>query len=291
MQSERLTSVFGQEVENKLYNKVKLTIDFVDKILAGIPQSGNMLDYFISTKHMSDAEKEDFIARIRAGDLTDEEKAEIKETNWTTFERDREGYLTIWANNAKAMIRECISTLGMYMERKAVMKKGEEKASAKQTFQHGISVESTNPGDLVRLRLLTDGKYQRKDLGNTRSETFWMPFEDGKFVSVKEPHGYVDRVKHISDASGKRSAIGRHDFMDRPRIELIIKWIANEVYSLDDMKNIWFVAQDDGLGASRSQGFGKFKVTGWEVLNEVPRKVRKKDAETESAEVLKKDKL
>jgi len=257
-------------------NRVRIVLEFRDKLLSGIPQSGDMLDYFIKMKQMSDQEKEDFILRIQKGAMTDDEKAEMKETSWTTFEKDKDGFCCLWHNNIKAMLREICSVTGTFMSKRASSKKGEERSGSKQTFQHGFNVKGTE-GDGLRIRILTNGVYARAE--KRGEEPKWMPFPDGKYVPVKQAHGYVDRIKHISDASGKRSAIGRHDFFEKARLQFEVWWLANGNYDVDDLKKLFALAQDDGLGASRSQGLGQFDVIEFTVIKEHPKK--KKAVETE----------
>lgn len=259
-------------------NRVGVTLEFRDKLLSGIPQSGDMLDYFIKMKQMSDSEKEDFILRIQKGAMSDDEKAEMKETSWTTFEKDREGFCCLWHNNIKAMLREICSVTGTFMSKRASSKKGEERSGSKQTFQHGFNVKGTE-GDGLRIRILTNGEYAKAE---KRGETpLWKPFSDGKYVPVKQAHGHVDRIKHISDASGKRSAIGRHDFFEKARLKFEIWWLANGNYGVEDLKKLLALAQDDGLGASRSQGLGQFDVIEFTVLKEHLKK-KKLVTETEA---------
>jgi hypothetical protein len=258
-------------------NRVGITLEFRDKVLSGIPQSGDMLDYFIKMKQMSDEEKEDFILRIQKGAMTDDEKSEMKETSWTTFEKDREGFCCLWHNNIKAMIREICSVTGTFMKKKANSTKGEERPGGRQTYQHGFNLHALpEHGDDLRIRILTNGEYARAE---KRGEpALWKPFAHGNYVPVKTPHGYVDRIKHISDASGRRSAIGRHDFFEKARLKFEIWWVNNGTYSVDDLKKLLALGQDNGLGASRSQGMGRFDVTEFTVIQEHP-KPKKKEAE------------
>lgn len=75
-------------------------------------------------------------------------------------------------------------------------------------------------------------------------------------------------MKHIKDAAGQRTALGRHDFIFRPEMTIYLKWPASGVFSDDEMKKALSVCEEDGLGASRSQGFGKFEVIEWTVVKE-----------------------
>jgi hypothetical protein len=233
-------SIFEEELKKLVYTAT-VRIKFRDAVLAGVPKNEDVLTYFMEARHMSEAEKDDFKKRVMGGTLTEDEKDEIKETGWCVFEPDCDGNLCLWHGNIKAMLREIFVTTGL-TQKKPNTKKAVEGgdgpapcAGGRQTFQHAVHV------DPLRI-LFTKDK-------NT----------------IKSPDGRKDRVKHISDASGKRSALGRHDFISQPEMEFFLKWPRKSIFTIDDIKNSLALAQEDGLGACRSQGFGKFDVTFFEV--------------------------
>ena len=246
-------------VENKVYFRVRLRLKLRDRILAGIPANDDILDWFMEKRHMSEEAKAEFKARVEGGLLTEDEQEEIKETSKCVFERDRDGDLCVWHGNFKAMLREIFVTLGITQKapkRRGKGKDGEEDksgaAGGRQTMQHGIHV------DPLRVKFMRDGK------------------------TIKVADGAIDKVKHITDASGKRSAIGRHEYVDQPEMVVEFKWPADGVIDEDDMKKALAVCQDDGVGACRSQGFGKFDVVEWTVLN-APKKEKNKQELAELA--------
>ena len=224
-----------QKYSDEAFHVRKITIKFRDKILAGIPRNGDTLDFFMNARHMSDKDKQDFELRIKQGEITEEEKAEIKETAWCVFEKDHEEQLTVWCGDFKAMIREIFVCMGL-TQRRTSKNKGEESAGGRQHLQHTVSIDPLR-----------------------------VPFErDGK--ALTKPDGYVDRIKHIADAAGKRSALGRHDYVDKAEMTFTIRWPkvgADKIITEDDMKKVFAMAQEDGLGACRSQSMGRFDVTAW----------------------------
>lgn len=227
-----------QKESDQFFTGVQVHLKFRDRVFAGIPKQGDPLDYFIESKHMSDAQKADFQERIKAGDLPEEEKEAVKETSWCVFEKNPDGNLCLWHNNIKAMLREIFVVQGLTARRPKAGKKAEgenqaENASAggRQTFQHAVCVDP-----------------------------LWTPFtRDGKFFQKAD--GCVDRIKHIQDAAGKRSAIGRHDYLEKIEMDFILKWPRKGVFTVEDIRMALAAAQEDGLGACRSQGIGKFDVT------------------------------
>ena len=250
--------------ENKIYTRVYMEVELRDKLLAGIPQSGDMLDYFLKTKFESQAEKEDFKLRVTNGKLTDDEKDEMKETSCCVFERDKgTRNLCIWHNNIKSMIREVFSVTGMFMAKRASSKKGAIKGGGRQNYQHFLFIDPMRP--LFLSNYFYDDTGVQQFYHSEDGKSFDTNAKDSLWIPMQEPHGYVDRIKIIKDASGQRTALGRHAFVDGVRLAFRLKWGDVNVYSIADMRKTFAIAQDDGLGASRSQGFGKFDVIKFDV--------------------------
>jgi hypothetical protein len=234
------------DVSDKILSKVRVRIRFEDKLMSGLAKGGKSLDFYIASKHMSDEAKADFLSRVKAGTITDKEQEEIKDCSSRIFERDRNGDLVIWHGNPKAMIRECAVTLGITQKayrKRGGKKKGDEivedagSAGGKQVVQHGISV------DPCHIKILVDGK------------------------PIQEVSGTMDKPIHIKDRGEPRSALGRWEYVENPELEFTLNWTRDGVITEDDVKKIMALAEKDGLGACRSQGFGTFVVTKWEVLN------------------------
>jgi hypothetical protein len=225
-------SVLSKEAE-KMFATATIRLQFRDNVMAGVPRHENMLEYYLNSKHMSDEARADFEGRIKAGKLSDEEKEDIAQMSVCVFERDHEGQLCLWHGNAKACMREMFTTFGKNsIKPKKTL--GEECAGGRQTFQHAIHV------DPVRLVFHRAGK------------------------PIMKADGTVDKVKHITDMSGTRSAIGRHEYLIRPELTLVLKWPSKGSVTEEDLRQVWAAAQEDGLGACRSQGFGKFDVVAWD---------------------------
>jgi len=242
---------FAQLLEEE-QTVVKVRIKFVGRCLAGLPKGGNPLDWYMANKHMSDVEKADFQKRIEEGKVSEEELEDIKATNCLIFEPDHEGNLGLYCGNVKAMMREMFVSMGFTQIRAKTDNASAKSAGGKQLMQHMVHVFGPNGGG--HIPFLVNGQ------------------------KVKEPSGSVVRVKHVSDAAGKRSALGQHDYMESgTEMELRVKWFAHGVHSMDHLKRVWALAQDNGLGACRSQSFGRFEIVTWDVLNDpgVPERVKK----------------
>jgi hypothetical protein len=84
--------------------------------------------------------------------------------------------------------------------------------------------------------------------------------ENDALVAFKEPTGIHQQFVHTF----RGSAIQYQEYCDDAVIEFTV--ISDHNFTTRDWKMIWTTAEKNGLGASRSQGYGTFAVTGWEVL-------------------------
>ena len=115
-----------------------------------------------------------------------------------------------------------------------------DKRGCKQIFQHGFEVKAPDGGE-------------RLYLGATGT----LPFDEGPI--------------HVQTPQGPRTAIKRVDYVERPSITFEV-WVlsthASETRHIgeNDVVQMLRFAQENGVGADRSQGRGKFDVTGFDVL-------------------------
>lgn len=242
--------VFGPEVfkEKNLifWKKMVVKIKFRNILVSGIPAHEEPLEYYIATKFRSDEEKVQFRDRIKKGLLTETEKEETKDISLNIFERDADGRLVLHCKMIKACLRVGFAALGYIgsisysRERNSSATQDAVKFSlgGKQLLQHGIT-----------------------------ADPFLMPL----LVKGKPYSGSVDKmtsVKHIEHMGQTRSAIGVAEFLVQPELEFVIGY--PRVSEMEDrhLLNVLAFCQDEGLGASRSQGYGKFDVLSAIILDE-----------------------
>lgn len=80
------------------------------------------------------------------------------------------------------------------------------------------------------------------------------------FGDVKEPTGIMQRFVHTWRGTG----IQYEEYVDDVTIQATV--ISDWELSPDDWAAIWTTGEQQGIGASRSQGFGRYKVTKWDQL-------------------------
>lgn len=81
-----------------------------------------------------------------------------------------------------------------------------------------------------------------------------------------EPDGIEMVVGHITDRQGPRSTLGYHEYVRRVTISfdvLVVRDSIEQEWWID----LWTHMEENGLGALRSQGYGKFDLLAWELVD------------------------
>ena len=172
--------------------------------------------------------------RVRTGhedDITTGQVEELEETvtpdtlspdnlkNVTTFQRDEHG-LFLHERNIKAMLKECAQVLGFNKKLRGL----------KQVNQHGLFVKGQLETDRVYLEDPETGEY--------------MTAVSGELVSPV--HAWTG------------SSIKRTEYVQRPILRFDLWVLADSPWTDEAWQRVWMLAQENGIGACRSQGYGKF---------------------------------
>lgn len=81
--------------------------------------------------------------------------------------------------------------------------------------------------------------------------------EDRLYLGVTEPTGVVQRF--ISTFRG--TGIQYEEYVENAKIDFTV--IADHPFAEKEWAVLWLTAEQQGLGASRSQGYGRFEVANW----------------------------
>jgi hypothetical protein len=155
---------------------------------------------------------------------------EVAEKSWIGFPEDEKG-LFIPARNLKAMLKQSASLLG-------VTKK---KLGSKQVLAEGMEVKAVDGGDRV-------------------------------YLGKKKVDGTDESAIHVMTAQGPRTALRRMDYVTKPTLTFEV-WVlgtaAQEKRHVGEAELIEILthAQENGCGASRSQGEGKFDIVEFEKIS------------------------
>ena len=208
------------------WRTLRVEIQVTDKLLAGKPANLDAANAMLKARGLED--KMETAEMITDPTLRQEAADKIaKDEGLCEFSR-RDGKPGIWmpSNNIKAGLKENWSVIGLRMT-----VRGSRGALAEGLFVAG--------------------------LGDAPSERDWI------YLGEK-PDGVYTAVAHTTGPSGPMSSIKRHEFVSAPKITFDVM-IANAVsvadkISDDELAQTLVHFQDHGLGACRSQGFGKFTV-------------------------------
>lgn len=208
---------------NDHWRTLRVEIQIRDRLLAGKPASLKAAEAMLKARGLDDfvANAEDI---VDPGERAQAAAAVVRTEGLCEFSR-REHIPGIWmpSNNAKAGLKEQWSVLGL---RNKV--RGSRGALAEGLFVSGPNGDSD-----------------------------WL------YVGEK-PDGVMEAVTHSMGPSGPITAIKRNEYVVRPRIvfDVIIANAASvsEKISDDELAQTLVHFAEHGIGANRSQGYGRFDV-------------------------------
>lgn len=227
-----------KEASDKAWRRLRVTVQIRDKLMAGKPAALDAANAMLKARGL-----EDHVEAV--SDIVDpEERAKAaekvaKDEGLCEFSR-RPGKPGIWmpSNNIKAMFKENWSVLGLRVE-----VRGSRGALAEGMFVCGVPPAHVDQKDPV--------------------ERDWVYLGEA-------PTDVHQAVSHTVGPSGPVSSIKRHEFVHRPKItfDMIIATAksVNEKISDDEIAKTLVHASEHGMGACRSQGFGRFDVVSVEEI-------------------------
>lgn len=116
-----------------------------------------------------------------------------------------------------------------------------------------------------------EGKITTKGWGDPDNANYrkgikaWFPehvfvVEDRLYLGVTEPTGIVQRFVHTPRGTG----IQYEEYVEDAKVSFTIE--TDHDFTAEQWAMIWLTGERQGIGASRSQGFGRYEVTAWERL-------------------------
>jgi hypothetical protein len=214
-----------------LYNRFKVVLRIEDRIDGGVPKNPELIRQWIAARTGFDDE---ITKKLAEEYLPDIEKVseEIAQSSWNGFAADDNGPY-IMAHQVKAMLKTSAGLLGIQ----------QKKRGSKQIIQHGFEI---------------------KGVGRGKKRIY---LEDHSEIQTEEKPIHVDTPK------GKRDALKRTDYVTSAtlRFEIwVLKTHPNEKRHIGEaeLRLMLTHAQEEGLGANRSQGEGKFEVLEFEAFPE-----------------------
>lgn len=206
-----------------LYDVYHVGIKMRGRLYGGTPRNKGLIEAWVKARTGCD----DKITKEQVEAALDLVVDETAEKSWVGFHGDDKG-LFIAANNAKAMLKQSASMLG-------ILKK---KRGSKQIVSEGMEVKAVDGTDRI-------------------------------YFDKTAPDGVDERPIHVQTAQGPRAALKRSDYVEGVEIMFsiwVLKTAPAETRHIgeQDLVQILTFSQENGLGADRSQGAGKFDVVMFE---------------------------
>lgn len=150
----------------------------------------------------------------------------------------------IWfpTNNIKAGLKENWSVLGLRQENRG----------SRGALAEGVFVTA----DLSRIRTTAE------DEARIHADDGFDKVELDYIYLGASPHGVYEAVAHTMGPQGPKHSVKRHEYMLRPEFSFIVT-IAHAVAAKlpdDDFAKMLVHFGEHGMGACRSQGFGRFDI-------------------------------
>jgi len=226
---------------NNLYERYEVEVEVLDRLDGGVPKNPEIIEKWVKARTKFD----DDLTKKQIEDHVRDIKQEVEDTAsgmWCGFKADDVG-IYIDARQVKALLRECMTMLGI----------SQDKRGSKQIYQHGLEVKGQGARDRHKIYLVTPAA------GQAHPEPPDLKNEETPI--------------HVQTPQGPRSALKRVDYVPAGTRLTFEVWIMathpQEKRHLGqrELEDMLTLAQEDGLGANRSQGCGKFEVMRFDVLN------------------------
>lgn len=231
-------SVFAK-YESKMYPHVFNGELVVATIAGGTPSDENVAESWLRTKL---AGKDDLIREAVAKtmverNITADEAAKVVDTlkHLNGFKRDETG-LFIDGRQLKACLKEAVSVAANAGK---ITTKGWGNPDNKN-YEKGIKAWYPEHVFVIEDRLYLARR------------------ESDLLVPVTEPTGILQRFVHAPHGTG----IQYEEFVEGATIGFTVE--TDYEFTEEQWAAVWLTAERQGLGASRSQGFGRFTIVKWE---------------------------
>lgn len=150
-----------------------------------------------------------------------------------------------------------------------------EKLATKQAVgfkngEHGLYLESRVVKAMLKecTNILYAGDRWGKTKKGPRSflaeRVFITP--DKLWLDRQEPDGVELFIGHVSGPRGPQSTLTHYEYVEGAVIDFDVM-VAEDAIDHEHWPQIWVLAQENGLGALRSQGFGRFDIWEWEPVS------------------------
>lgn len=232
-----------------LFTEIPVGLQFRDRVVGGTPKDPTIIEGWLRSKMgVSDKDEARYLlvqTLIQLGaDLSPDEQ-DMKKIEAASKEIAAEKKTQGFKRNGN----------GLYLEGRHIMAMLKESVSCLYTCEKwggGLKGKAT--------------KYQGKARRSFFVEHVFVK-EPVISLGVDEPTGVELNIGHVDDGhGGTRATLSYYEYVIEPAIQFTVQVdrMAVAAITKDEWVEIWCHAQENGLGAMRSQGFGKFNITQWD---------------------------
>jgi len=215
-----------------LFARYRARLSFRDKLLGGIPKDPNLIEAWLRAKAGIDDREE--LRRVMLQTV-----AEVGPTRPTDGQVD--GIKPPEHLAAKLTTGFKVGEHGLYIEARQV------KALLKECTNILFGGERWGP--------------TRKGPKSFLAERVFVEPER-LYVGVMQPSGLELVVGHHNGPTGPQSTLGYHEYVLQPDLEFSLL-VLRDVITPAQWVDLWMLAEQIGLGAVRSQGYGRFQLVAW----------------------------
>lgn len=214
------------DMSRNLYDRYAVTIAFREWLCGGTPRNQELIEAWVKARTGHD----DALTKQQTAEALAALTDQVAEKSWIGFPADDRG-LFVWSRQVKALFREAATMLRITTQ----------KMGSKQIFQHGFEIKEPGTGG------------------------------DRLHLDRKEADGTDESPIHVVTAQGPRTALRRMDYVTKAKLSFEIWVLRTEAaekrhVGKEEIVKMLAFCQENGLGASRSQGYGKFDVVEFSAL-------------------------
>jgi hypothetical protein len=192
-----------------------------------------------------------------------------------TNEKVMEGYLKTKLASPDEIIREAVAEVmverGVTVEEATKLVGNSKSLNGFKRDSHGLYIEGRQLKACIKEGASVAGAADKIPMGTVWGKTrkgllsfiaeHVMVVDDRIHLGTEEPTGIMQRFVHTF----RGASIQYEEYVEDADLEFTV--IADYEFTEEHWAMIWLTAEQQGLGASRSQGFGRFTVTEWELIS------------------------
>lgn len=234
-----MTGIFDADTSD-LFADYHVKLRFRQRVVGGTPSDPKLIEGWLRAKMGVTSEQE-----VRALTLQTLRELGIEEEVFQDEAMEQIEFATL-SQASEVIAKKSNTTMfkrdehGLYLEARAV----------KAMLKEAVNI------------LFAGDKWRRK--GPMRATAEWVYIKPDRIpLGVQAADGIDLAIGHIVGREGPRSILDYYEYVEQATLEFDVSVLQDRIES-KFWPAIWRVAQEGGLGAKRSQGFGQFDVIAWD---------------------------